>query len=441
MDWNPSRDPVWLLSIVVRHWESTILLVNSAAGRVRTSWSAPSGLPSWESLAHRESGSTSRKSGYSCCSSDGTDHRGTGSPAPRRSGGPLPRWSLCSRSVCFVETETDPRVHRGHVARFQTLRWMGRDDLRRQTPSRILRRRSGTHLVRWRWYTRWSSTCRTRSGWPARGFPSRSAAARRFRYPLAPRGSWGRADCREARSRTSQQHSARTQSVSKDRREVSFLFLVWLVWPIWVSFFFFFKFFKLWTGRARNDDHKTRLRDWTGWVRKFGTAIRFWGRILNRLNSNGNDDWYGEDAEWWWWLMVVLAQVLHGWLVANYLMMSIASVVGLDRRRLAKFASRVVPSRRGEGEIFVKTFFFYFKRNQTEASAAIVSSEGTRGVTFPSFFSSDFDCIPKGFDEWFLFFQNNSTTLLDAIFAGSNIILLLLVLVRGEATTHKATID
>lgn len=97
--------------------------------------------------------------------------------------------------------------------------------------------------------------------------------------------------------------------------------------------------------------------------------------------------------------MVVLAQVLHGWLVANYLMMSIASVVGLDRRRLAKFASRVVPSRRGEGEIFVKTFFFYFKRNQTEASAAIVSSEGTRGVTIPSFFSSDFDCIPKGFDE------------------------------------------
>lgn len=98
--------------------------------------------------------------------------------------------------------------------------------------------------------------------------------------------------------------------------------------------------------------------------------------------------------------MVVLAQVLDGWFVANYLMMSIASVVGLDRRRLAKFASRVVPSRRGGGgKIFVKTFFFYFKRNQTEASAAIVLPEGTRGVTFPSFFSSDFDCIPKGFDE------------------------------------------
>lgn len=34
MGWNPSLDPVWLLSIVVRHWESTILLVNSAEGKV-----------------------------------------------------------------------------------------------------------------------------------------------------------------------------------------------------------------------------------------------------------------------------------------------------------------------------------------------------------------------------------------------------------------------
>lgn len=230
MDWNPSHDPVWLLSIVVRHWESTILLVNSAAGRVRTSWSAPSGSPSLESLAHRESGSASRKSGYSCCSSDGTDHRGTGSPAPRRFGGPPLRWSLCSRSVCFVETETDRQARRGHVAKFQTLRWTGRDGHRRQTPSQTPQLPSGIHPARSRWCTRWSSTCRTRSGWPARGFPSRSAAARRFRCPLAPRGSWGRADCREARSRTSQQHPAgANQSVSQRGSEGSFVFFVGLI--------------------------------------------------------------------------------------------------------------------------------------------------------------------------------------------------------------------
>lgn len=57
------------------------------------------------------------------------------------------------------------------------------------------------------------------------------------------------------------------------------------------------------------------------------------------------------------------------------------------------------------------------------------------GATFASLY--DFDLSKKLTTK---IFQNNSTTLLDAIFAGSNIILLLL-LVRGEATIHKATID
>lgn len=73
---------------------------------------------------------------------------------------------------------------------------------------------------------------------------------------------------------------------------------------------------------------------------------------------------------------------------------------GAGQKKIGKIRQQSCSfTQRGGGEIFVKTFFFYFKRNQTEAGAAIVSSEGTRGVTFPSFFSSDFDCIPKGFDE------------------------------------------
>lgn len=102
--------------------------------------------------------------------------------------------------------------------------------------------------------------------------------------------------------------------------------------------------------------------------------------------------------------MVILALVLDGWLVANYLMMSIASVVGLDRRRLAKFASRVVPSRRG-GQMFVETFFFYFKRNQTEASAAIVGRKELAGSLSQAFFPPISTVFRKVLTSDFYFFK------------------------------------
>lgn len=85
------------------------------------------------------------------------------------------------------------------------------------------------------------------------------------------------------------------------------------------------------------------------------------------------------------------------------------------------------------GEIF---FLLFAQAKATEASSKCFSGRNSgplsRAFTILTF--------PKDRRQRF-FFQNNSTTLLDAIFAGSNIILLLLELVRGEATTHKATID
>lgn len=106
-------------------------------------------------------------------------------------------------------------------------------------------------------------------------------------------------------------------------------------------------------------------------------------------------------------------------------------MVGLDRRRLAKFAS-TVPSLWGE------IFFLVVRSSKSNGSQQQVFVRKELGATFPSLY--DFDLSERIDDKDF--FQNNySTTLLDAIFAGSNIILLLLELVRGEATTHKATID
>lgn len=84
------------------------------------------------------------------------------------------------------------------------------------------------------------------------------------------------------------------------------------------------------------------------------------------------------------------------------------------------------------GEIF----FLVLRSSKSNESQQQVFVRKELGATFPSLY--DFD-LSKGLT--IKIFQNNSTTLLDAIFAGSNIILLLLLMVRGEATTHKATID
>lgn len=113
--------------------------------------------------------------------------------------------------IWILGIETAHQVRRDREGIFRTRRWMGKGALRRRTRFRKFPHPSGTRLVRLRLYTRWSSTYRTRWVWPVRGSPSLSAAVRRFRYPLAPRDSWERADCREARSRTSQ-HPAATRN-------------------------------------------------------------------------------------------------------------------------------------------------------------------------------------------------------------------------------------
>lgn len=77
------------------------------------------------------------------------------------------------------------------------------DGHRRRIPCQIPPRPSGTPLGRLRWYTRWSSTYRTRWEWQVHGFPCLSAAARHFHYPLAHRDSWEMLDCTEARLKTS----------------------------------------------------------------------------------------------------------------------------------------------------------------------------------------------------------------------------------------------